>query len=151
MPGLAAAGLVCWRLAFVMLLGLVFLATTRPVEIKSAVQWFLKPVPLIPEKKVAAMMGLILRFIPVILDQARETAAAQKARGIENRKNPVYRLIKLGFPLMHRTFECADNLALAMEARCFTENRTDPHLSARWQDWLAAGAVTCLCAALLII
>ncbi len=148
-PGLTAAALVCWRLAFVMLIGLAFVATTRPGEIKAAVQWFLKPIPLVSEKKVAAMMGLILRFIPVILNQARETIEAQKARGIENRKNPVYRLTKLGLPLMRRTFECADNLAVAMEARCFSDHRTDPQLCARRGDWIALGAVASLCVILL--
>ena len=151
LPGLTTAALVCWRLAFVVLLGLAFVATTRPAEIRAAVQWFLKPVPLVSEKKVAAMMGLILRFIPVILNQARETAEAQKARGVENRKNPVYRLAKIGFPVMRRTFERADDLASAMEARCFTENRTNPELSAHWRDWVAMGAVVCLCMALLTL
>jgi len=96
-------------------------------------------------------MGLILRFVPVILDQARETAVAQKARGVENRKNPVYRLIKLGFPLLRRTFERADDLVVAMEARCFTENRTDPELIAQKRDWLVLTAVIFLCIFLLLV
>jgi len=96
-------------------------------------------------------MGLILRFVPVILDQARETAEAQKARGVENHKNPVYRLIKLGFPLLRRTFERADDLVVAMEARCFTENRTDPALMLHKRDWVALIVVSCLGIALLIL
>jgi biotin transport system permease protein len=71
------------------------------------------------------MIGLIMRFVPVILDQAKETSKAQRVRGVENRKNPVYRLIKLAIPLIRRTFESADKLAVAMEARCYSENRTD--------------------------
>jgi energy-coupling factor transporter transmembrane protein EcfT len=47
------------------------------------------------------MMGLILRYVPVILNQASETAAAQKARAVENRKNSVYRLTKFGFPFYY--------------------------------------------------
>ena len=133
--GLIDGTRVCWRLAFIVLLGFAFVSTTAPSAIKTAVQWFLKPVPFIPEKKIAVMMGLILRFMPVILNQARETAQAQKARGVENRKNPVYRLIKLGFPLLRRTFERADDLVVAMEARCFTENRTDPEQMAQKRDW----------------
>ena len=111
--GLAAGLLVCWRLAFIVLLGFTLISTTRPAEIKAAVQWYLKPLPFIPEKKVAMMMGLILRFVPVIFDQAAETADAQKARCVQNRINPVYRLIKLGFPLLRRTFTLArlDRLA----------------------------------------
>ena len=151
MQGVTNGILVCWRLALIVILGFAFISTTPPSAIKAAAQWFLKPVPFIPEKKVAVMMGLILRFVPVILDQARETAEAQKARGVENRKNPVYRLIKLSFPILRRTFERADNLVVAMEARCFIENRTDPELVAQKRDWVALMAVCCMCVLLTIL
>jgi energy-coupling factor transporter transmembrane protein EcfT len=149
--GLFAGILVCWRWAFVILLGFTFVATTRPSAIKAAVQWFLKPVPLIPEQKVAVMMGLILRFVPVIFDQAKETLEAQRARCVQNRKNPVYRLIKLGFPLMRRTFERADDLVAAMEARGFTENRTDPELVSNRRDWIALIVIIGLCVSVIIL
>ena len=90
-------------------------------------------------------MSLIMRFIPVIFDQAKITVDAQRARGIENRKNPAYRLKKLALPLMRRTFERADKLANAMEARCYTENRTDPELSSRRRDWIALFLAIGLC------
>jgi len=151
MQGLTSAILVCWRLALIVVLGFAFIATTPPSAIKAAVQWFLKPVPFVPEKKVAVMMGLILRFVPLILDQARETAQAQKARAVENRKNPLYRLIKFGFPLIRRIFERADDLVVAMEARAYTEHRTDPELTAGKRDWIALTAVCCLCVSLAII
>jgi len=151
MPGITNGIRVCWRLALIVMLGFAFISTTAPSAIKAAVQWFLKPVPFIPEKKVAVMMGLILRFLPVILDQARETAQAQKARAVENRKNPIYRLTKFGFPLIRRTFERADDLVVAMEARAFTEHRTDPELTAGKRDWIALTVVCCLCLSLAII
>jgi energy-coupling factor transporter transmembrane protein EcfT len=151
MQGITNGILVCWRLALIVILGFAFISTTRPSAIKAAVQWFLKPVPFIPETKVAVMMGLILRFVPVILDQARETAEAQKARAVENRKNPVYRLTKFGFPLIRRIFERADDLVAAMEARAYTEHRTDPELTADKKDWVALMVVCCLCVSLAII
>ncbi len=137
--------IVCWRLLIIIMMGLSFVSTTRPSEIKAAVQWFLNPFPFIPAKRIATMMSLIIRFMPVILDQAKETADAQRARGVENRKNPVYRLKKLLIPLMRRTFVSADKLAVAMEARCYSENRTDPGLSCGIRDWIALFAVICLC------
>ena len=149
--GLSDGLLVCWRLALVVLLAFAMITTTRPSDIKAAVQWYLKPMPIIPEKKVAVMMGLILRFVPVIFDQAAETVEAQKARCVQNRKNPVYRLVKLGFPLLRRTFERADDLVAAMEARGFTENRTDPQLAAHRRDWIALCVVTCLCLAVIVL
>ena len=148
--GLGAGLLICWRLAFIVFCGLAFISTTRSSQIKAAVQWYLKPVPFIPEKKVGTMMSLIMRFVPVILDQAKETLEAQKARGIENRKNPVYRLVKLGIPVIRRTFEQADDLVLAMEARCYSDSRTNPPLISHKRDWLSLLAIMVLCIALYV-
>jgi energy-coupling factor transporter transmembrane protein EcfT len=149
--GLHDGLLICWRLAFIVLLGFTLMTTTRPPEIKAAVQWYLKPVPFIPEKKVAMMMALILRFVPVIFDQAAETAEAQRARCVQRRKNPIYRLTKLGFPLMRRTFERADDLVAAIEARGFTENRTDPELISHRCDWVALFIVIGSCLAVILL
>ncbi|MEW6670559.1 MAG: energy-coupling factor transporter transmembrane component T [Thermodesulfobacteriota bacterium] len=142
--GLFDGVLVCWRLLLIVLLGLVLTATTRPAEIRAAVEWILKPVPVVSAKRIGTMMGLIMRFIPVILNQAGETAEAQRARGIENRKNPAYRLIKLGIPLIRRTFENADRLITAMESRCYSESRTGPTLTAARKDWAALCVVIVL-------
>ena len=143
--GILSGVLICWRLTIIVLLGFVFVFTTRSSEIKAAVEWVLKPVAFIPGKRIATMMSLTTRFVPVILNQANETAEAQRARGVENRKNPVYRLIRLGIPLIRRTFERADKLAVAMEARCYTENRTDPELSATRTDWITLGVMILIC------
>lgn len=136
---------VCWHLFLVVFLSLSFVSTTRPSEIKAAVEWFLIPFPFIPRKRIAIMMSLIMRFMPVIYEQVKDTADAQRARCIENKKNPIYRLIKLLIPVIRRTFEGADDLALAMEARCFSENRTDPVLTSSRKDWVALFIIICLC------
>ena len=143
--GILSGVLICWRLTIIVLLGFAFVFTTRSFEIKAAVEWVLKPLAFIPGKRIATMMGLTTRFVPVILNQANETAEAQRARCVENRKNPVYRLIRLGIPLIRRTFERADKLAVAMEARCYTDNRTDPELSATRIDWIALGVMILIC------
>jgi len=137
LEGVRQGGLLCWRLVLVLLAGLDFVTTTRPSEIKAAVEWFLRPVPRIPEKRVATMLSLIIRFIPLILSQARETADAQRARCVDSRKNPAYRLIKFSIPMIRRTFSSADKLAVAMEARCYNENRTPHRLASSPADWLA--------------
>lgn len=143
--GIRSGVLIGWRLTLIVLLGLVFVLSTRSFEIKAAVQWVLKPVAFIPGKRIATMMGLMTRFVPVILTQANETAEAQRARCVENRKNPVYRLIRLGIPLIRRTFVRADRLAVAMEARCYNENRTDPELRTARIDWIALLAMILIC------
>ncbi len=144
-PGLIAGARICWRLVIIALLGFLFVATTPPSAVKAAVQWFLKPFGFVPAKHIATMMGLIVRFIPVILNQVKETAAAQRARCLDNRKNPLYRLMRLGIPLIRRTFEQADSLVVAMEARCYSENRTDAALSVTRIDWAALLVIVFLC------
>jgi energy-coupling factor transporter transmembrane protein EcfT len=149
--GLISGVLICWRLVIIALLGFLFVFTTPSSEIKAAVEWFLKPAAFIPGKRIATMMGLIARFIPVILNQAKETAEAQRARCVENRRNPLYRLVRLGVPLIRRTFEQADRLIVALEARCYSENRTDPALSATRTDWFALFIITIICGWILSI
>jgi energy-coupling factor transporter transmembrane protein EcfT len=144
-PGLMSGVLICWRLVIIAFVGFLFVFTTPSSEIKAAVEWFLKPAAFIPGKRIATMMGLIARFIPVILNQAKETAEAQRARCVENRRNPLYRIVRLGGPLIRRTFEQADRLIVAMEARCYSENRTDPDLSATRTDWFALLIITIIC------
>jgi biotin transport system permease protein len=143
--GIYSGAIVCWRLTVVVMIGLLFVLSTRPSEIKAAVEWFLTPFPFLKGKRVATMMSLIIRFMPMILYQAKETADAQRARGVENRRNPLYRLNKFTMPLIRGVFEKADNLAVAMEARCYTEKRTDPRLFSAPRDWIALFAVICLC------
>jgi energy-coupling factor transporter transmembrane protein EcfT len=145
--GIATGLLVCWRLLVIIWLSVTGVATTRPSELKAGVQWFLAPIPFIPEKKAAVMLSLVMRFMPMLLRQARETSAAQKARCVENRKNPIYRLRVLAIPILHRTFENADHLVTAMEARCYTENRTDPLLTATTKDVFMLVIISLVCTA----
>jgi energy-coupling factor transporter transmembrane protein EcfT len=137
--GLREGALICMRLVLVFSVGAAFIATTRSSEIKAGVQWFLKPLPWVPAERVATMLSLVARFMPVILEQAARTSDAQRARASENRRNPIRRLTAFGIPLMRRTFETADNLAVAMEARCYSEKRTDPDLAAGRRDWVFFG------------
>jgi energy-coupling factor transporter transmembrane protein EcfT len=143
--GLMSGVLICWRLVIIAFVGFLFIYTTPSSEIKAAVDWFLKPAAFIPGKRIATMMGLIARFIPVILNQAKETTEAQRARCVENRRNPLFRIVRLGVPLIRRTFEQADRLIVAMEARCYSENRTDPDLSATRTDWFALLIISIIC------
>lgn len=142
--GILSGALVCFRLFLVVLLGYLFIFSTLPSQVRVAITWFLKPVPLVPEKKVATMLSLLMRFLPLILQEAKETTDAQRARCVENRKNPVYRFIKLAVPMLRRIFLRADDLVLAMEARGYSENRTMPCLYSKKSDWLSLAFVIIL-------
>jgi len=141
----------CWRLFVVLLVGMLFIATTKTSQIKAAVRWFFAPIPFVSGRRLATMLSLVMRFIPVILNQARETAEAQKARCVENRKSPIYRLKKIGTSLLRRTFENADRLIYAMEARCYNENQTIPDLRFRPADWVVLIGMSVISALLIIV
>ena len=133
--GAYAGALTAWRLFLVAVLGLVFVVTTRPSAVKAAVVYFLKPFPRLPAARIGTMLGLQLRFIPLVFRQAEATLDAQRARGIENRRNPAYRMTCFVVPFLRRLFMAADRLTDAMEARCYTDQRTESVLTARKSDW----------------
>lgn len=134
--------MVCWRLLTVVVMGLLLMATTRMAHIRAALVWYLKPIPLVDEKMAATMVGLVVRFLPLILMQAADISDAQRARGMDRRKNPLVRLMRFSIPLFQRVFLSADELVAAMQARCYSEQRTLPNLAFTQLDLLALAAAT---------
>lgn len=124
--GLFEGSIVACRFFIIILTGMLFYITTKPSEIKSTIQWILKPIPFIPEKRVAVMASLTFSFLPVILKRAGEIKNAQDARCAQYNRNPIKRMVQLSLPLLKKTFQSADQMILAMEARCYSEDRTDP-------------------------
>lgn len=146
--GLLLAG----RLLLLTLGGLLLAATTRPAQIRAAVAWLLRPVPFVPHQQVATMIGLLVRFIPVILTQATEQGDALRARAIDNRRNPLRRMSYLCLPLVRRTFVTADRLAMAMEARCYGSSEcTGPSGRMSRFDGAALGGIIMFCILLVTI
>jgi energy-coupling factor transporter transmembrane protein EcfT len=92
------------------------------------------------------MLSLLVRFLPVILLRAGETADAQRARCVERRRNPAYRLRRFAVPLLRRVFLDADALAAAMDARCHTDHRSPPAFRFSRPDAVALALVLCLAA-----
>jgi len=143
--GLVEGALICLRLWVVALSGVAVSATTRPSHVEAGVRALLAPVPFLPEKRVATMLGLVVRFLPEVLHQAHLTREAQRARCVERRKNPAARMRLFAVPLLRAVFVRANRLALAMEARCYSENRTGPALFAGVKDALAVGVLALFC------
>lgn len=140
-PGLLEGLVFAWRLVLLAVLGALLTATTAPTAIKSAVTWYLRPVPLVPAARVGTMLALLLRFIPLIFAQARQTLDAQRARGVECRKNPLIRLRHFVLPFFRRTLLTADRIAEAMEARSYSDVRTAPPMAFTALDGLFLGSV----------
>lgn len=148
--GLTEGVLVAFKFLLVMLTGMLFSSTTRSSSVKAAVQWFLKPIPFIPESRVAVMISLALCFIPVILKQAKEVSDAQKARCAHIRKNPIRTTMGLVLPLLKKTFLSADHLVLAMESRCYSDDRTDPEFNPSGKEKIFFLGSLALCACLVV-
>ncbi len=144
--GLHEGFLVVFKFFLIMLTGLIISLTTKPSSVKGAVQWFFKPVPFIPEKRVGVMISLALKFMPLILKQAKEISNARKARCSDLEKNPLKKIIGIVLPLLKKIFLSADNLILAMESRCYDDNRTDPEFNPSGQEslFLAGSFLICL-------
>ena len=138
----SGALLFCWKLLLIVLMGVLLIVTTRTGEIRAALVWGLRPVPLVRERAAATMVSLVVRLLPLILFQAGEIGDAMRARGIENRKNPAVRLTGFTSQLFRRAFSRADDLVDAMQARCYNDGRTMPELSFGTEDVCAA--VVCL-------
>lgn len=106
--------------------------TTSPIELTDGIEYLLNPFKKIglPAHELAMMMTIALRFIPTLLEETDKIMKAQMARGADfesgNIMNRAKALIPLLVPLFISAFRRADELAMAMEARCYRggENRT---------------------------
>lgn len=141
MDGLRVAS----RLALVTIWGLLFALTTQAEALRAALYRLLRTVPWLPAARIATLFGLSLRLLPLILTAAQATRDAQWARGGGSR-NPLRRTLQLALPLLHRLFRQADLLALAMEARLYNDQRTEPELQAAPRDGWAIAATAFLAA-----
>jgi len=121
--GLYAAALTCWRLMLILCYGVLFTLVTKPRDLQNALIWFLKPFPFLPAQRIAFMVTLTLRLLPLIMDQLEEVSLATRSRLGNRRKGLLRKARFLVLPLFYRTLIRADELALALAARGYSENR----------------------------
>ena len=106
--------------------------TTSPIVLTDAIEQLLKPLGRLhfPVHELAMMMSIALRFIPTLIEETDKIMNAQKARGamLDNGKmtERVKALVPVLIPLFISAFRRADELAMAMECRCYRggEGRT---------------------------
>lgn len=123
--GARIALLYACRFMLVVLMGAVFLAATMPTAITDALASLLSPLTRfgVHTQEIALVTSLALRFLPTLTDETRAIIDAQSARGgsIET-GSPVSRLKALTaivVPVFAGTLRHADNLSLALDARCY--------------------------------
>lgn len=121
------------RTAFFMVLRIMMLIcgtflltyTTSPIALTDALERLLNPLKKlhVPVHELAMMMSIALRFIPTLIEETDKIISAQKARGADFETGSIIRrakaLVPILIPLFVSAFRRADELATAMECRCY--------------------------------
>ena len=123
--GLKNAVMMTIRLTYLILGTSIMTLTTTPNQLTDGLEKALRPLNKIkvPVHAIAMMMSIALRFIPILIEETDKIMKAQMARGADfesgNMLKRVKNMIPLLVPLFVSAFRRADDLAMAMEARCY--------------------------------
>ena len=123
--GLSRAFFMAIRLVLIIIGSSIMTLTTKPVELTDGLEKLLSPFSKIglPSHEIALMMTIALRFIPTLMEETDKIIKAQQARGADFESGNLFQraksLIPILVPLFVSSFRIAQDLALAMEARCY--------------------------------
>ena len=123
--GLKMAIMMAIRLLLLVMGTSMLTLTTSPIEMTDGIENLLNPLRKIgvPAHEIAMMMTIALRFIPTLIEETDKIMKAQMARGADfesgNMIKRAKNLVPLLVPLFINSFRRADELATAMEARCY--------------------------------
>ena len=123
--GLMRAFFMAVRLVLIIIGSSIMTLTTKPVELTDGLEKLLSPFSKIglPSHEIALMMTIALRFIPTLMEETDKIIKAQQARGADFESGSLFQraknLIPILVPLFVSSFRIAQDLALAMEARCY--------------------------------
>ena len=144
--GLLYSGQIALRLMFLVLSTSLITLTATPTELTDGLEKFMSPLKRLrfPVHDVAIIMSIALRFIPTLMEETDKITMAQKARGAKfDVGGPIARakaLLPVLIPLFVSAFRRADELAFALDARCY--NATDARTKMKilrfgWKDLTA--------------
>ena len=134
--------------------------TTSPITLTDAIERLLSPLRKIkfPVHELAMMMSIALRFIPTLIEETDKIMSAQKARGAEidtgSFTTRAKNLVSILVPLFISAFRRADELATAMECRCYHggEGRTRlRQLKSAPRDYIALGITILFLAGVIVL
>ena len=123
--GLLKAAFMATRLVMLIIGSFLLTYTTSPIALTDGIERLLNPLKKIklPVHELAMMMSLVLRFIPTLMEEADKIVSAQKARGADFETGGLIKrakaILPLIIPLFVSAIRRADELALAMESRCY--------------------------------
>lgn len=148
--GIMRASFMALRLIFLVMGTSLLTLTTSPTQLTDGIESILSPLKRLgfPAHELAMMMTIALRFIPTLLEESDKIMKAQMARGADfesgNLIKRAQNLIPLLVPLFLNSLRRANDLAVAMESRCYRggEGRTRLNaLSMGKNDYIAMGLV----------
>lgn len=148
--GLRVAGMMAIRLIFLIIGSSVMTLTTTPNNLTDGMEKMLKPLKKVkvPVHEVSMMMSIALRFIPILMEETDKIMKAQIARGADFESGNIFKkakaMVPLLVPLFISAFRRANDLAMAMEARCYQggDHRTKMKpLIYKKQDYMAYGVL----------
>lgn len=130
--GLTFAIKMAIRLSFLIIGSSIMTLTTTPTSLTDAMESLMGPLKKlhVPVHEISMMMSIALRFIPILMEETDKIMKAQIARGADfeskNLMKKIRSLVPLLVPLFISAFRRANDLAMAMEARCYRggEGRT---------------------------
>lgn len=134
--------------------------TTSPLELTEAIERVLSPLKLIkvPVHEFAMMMSIALRFIPTLIEETNKIISAQKSRCADFESGNIFKrlkaLVPILIPLFVSSMRRADELADAMECRCYHggEGRTKLKvMKATFKDFLFFAVVTAIAVAVFFL
>jgi energy-coupling factor transport system permease protein len=133
--GVYIAVFMILRLTFLIVGTSLLTLTTSPIALTDGMEHLLKPFSRIglPAHELSMMMSIALRFIPTLMEETDKIIKAQAARGADFESGNLIRkakaMIPILVPLFISAFRRADELATAMECRCYNggEHRTSLH------------------------
>lgn len=123
--GLIGGGQMFLRLALLILIAFTLTLTTSPVNLTAGLESIMSPLKKLgaPTHEIAMMMTISLRFVPTLMTEADKIAKAQASRGAAfgagGLLGRVKGLVPLFVPLFVGAIRSAEELAVAMEARCY--------------------------------
>ena len=149
-------------LRIVLLISGTFLLTytTSPIALTDGLELLLGPLKKlhVPVHEMTIMMSMALRFIPTLISETDKIMSAQKARGADFETGSLFQrakaLLPILVPLFVSAFKRADELAVAMESRCYHggEGRTRmKQLKMETRDWAALALGVLLLAAVIVL
>ena len=158
--GLVNAGFLVLRIVMLVTGTFLLTYTTSPIALTDGLESLLSPLKAIhfPVHELALMMSIALRFIPTLIEETDKIMSAQKARGADFESGNIFQrakaLIPILVPLFISAFRRADELATAMECRCYHggEGRTALHvLRYRTADYLVIAGFVLLVAGIIAL